>query len=135
MWTHVYVCEGPYHPLRFGRRGCCFYKSENTESDWYTASPCGLVDLKLPHSSDRRNHIPLSVSVTVVYPPQVVLSCTPTLRTYCCDSERTRTQRSPKARSQTAFTQVTTRSQTNHSRMDVLPAHLYRDSFRDSLKG
>jgi len=83
VWTHVDVCEGPYHPLRFGRKGCCFYKSENTECDWYTASPYGLVDLQLPHSSDRGHHIPLSVSVTVVYPPQVVLSCTPTLRTYC----------------------------------------------------
>jgi len=77
------VIERPYHPLRFGRRGCCFYKSENTESDLYTASPYGLVDLQLPHSCDRRYHIPLSVSVTVVYPAQVVLSCTPTLRTYC----------------------------------------------------
>ena len=55
MWTHVNICEGPYHPLRFGRRGCCFYKSENNESDWYTASPYGLVDLQLPHSSDRGN--------------------------------------------------------------------------------
>jgi len=36
MWTHVNICEGPYHPLRFGYRGCCF-KSENTKSDWYTA--------------------------------------------------------------------------------------------------
>ena len=83
MWILVDVNEGPYHPLRFGRRGCYFYKSENTESDWYTASPYGLVNLQLPHSSDRGYHIPLSVSVTVVYPPQVVLSCTPTLRTYC----------------------------------------------------
>ena len=65
MGTHVNVCEGPYHPLRFGRRGCCFYKIENTESDWYT-SPYGLVDLQLPHSSDRGYHIPLSVSVTGV---------------------------------------------------------------------
>jgi len=86
MWTHVDVCDGPYHPLRFGRKGCCFYKSENTESDWYTASPYGLVDLQLPHSSDRGDYIPLSVSVTVEYPPQVVLSCTPTLRTYCLPS-------------------------------------------------
>ena len=39
VWTHVNVCEGPYHPLLFGRRGCCFYKSENTESDCNTASP------------------------------------------------------------------------------------------------
>ena len=83
MRTLVDVIEGPYHPLRFGRRGCCFYKSENTESDLYTASPYGLIDLQLPHSFDRRYHIHLSVSVTVVYPPQVVLSCTPTLRTYC----------------------------------------------------
>ena len=45
MLTPVVVIEGPYHPLRFGRRGCCFYKSENTESDVYTASPYGLVDL------------------------------------------------------------------------------------------
>ena len=30
--AHVNVCEGPYHPLRFGHRGCCFYKSENTKS-------------------------------------------------------------------------------------------------------
>ena len=28
-------------------------------------------------------YIPLSVSVTVEYPPQVELSYTPTLRTYC----------------------------------------------------
>ena len=55
------VIEGPYHPLRFGRRGCCFYKSENTESDLYTASPYGRVDLQLPHSFDRRYHIHLSV--------------------------------------------------------------------------
>jgi len=34
-----------------------------------------------------------------------------------------------------ACTHITTRSQTNHSQMDVLPAHLNRDSFRDSLKG
>ena len=26
VWTHVNVCEGPYHPLRFGRRGCCFLR-------------------------------------------------------------------------------------------------------------
>jgi len=83
MWTHVNICEGPSHFLRFGRRGCCFYKSENTESDWYTASLYGLVDLQLPHSSDRGYHIPLSESVTALYLPQVVLSCTPTLRTYC----------------------------------------------------
>jgi len=86
MRTLVDVNEGPYHPLRFGRRGCCSYKSENTKSDLYTASPYGLVDLQLPHSFDRRYHIPLSVSITVVYPPQVVLSCTPTLRTYCRSS-------------------------------------------------
>jgi len=83
MWTLVDVIEGPYHPLRFCRRGCCFYKCENTESDLYTASPYGLVDLQLPHSSDRGYHIPLLVSITVVYPPQAVLSCIPTLRTYC----------------------------------------------------
>jgi len=53
MWTLVDVCEGPYHPLQCGRRGCCFCKSENTEPDWYMASPYGLVDLQLPHSSDR----------------------------------------------------------------------------------
>jgi len=67
VWTHVNVCEGPYRPLRFGRRGCCFYKSENTESDCYTASAYGLVDLQLPHSSVKGYHIPLSVLVTVVY--------------------------------------------------------------------
>ena len=83
MQTLVDVIEGPYYPLRFGRRGCCFYKSENTESDLYTASPYGLVDLQLPHIFDRRYHIHLSVSVTVVYPPQVVLTCTSTLRTCC----------------------------------------------------
>jgi len=83
MRTLVDVIEGPYHPLRFGRRGCSFYKSENTESDLYTASPYGLVDLHLPHRFDRRYHIHLSVSFTMVYPPQVVLSFTPTLRTYC----------------------------------------------------
>jgi len=25
--------EGSYHPLQFGRMGCCFYKSESTKSD------------------------------------------------------------------------------------------------------
>jgi len=25
-WTHVDVCEGPYHPLRFGHKGCCFLR-------------------------------------------------------------------------------------------------------------
>ena len=39
MQTLVDVIEGPYYPLRFGRRGCCFHKSENTESDLYTAHP------------------------------------------------------------------------------------------------
>jgi len=66
MWTHVNICEGPSHFLRFGRRGCCFYKSENTESDWYTASLYGLVDLQLPHSSDRGYHIPLSQSLLLL---------------------------------------------------------------------
>jgi len=51
------------------------------------------------------------------------------------DLHRTHTQRSPKAWSPTACTHITTRSQTNHSQMDVLPAHLNRDSFRDSFKG
>jgi len=46
-------------------------------------SPYGLVDLQLPHSSDREYHIPLSEFVTAVYLPQVVPSCTSTLRTYC----------------------------------------------------
>ena len=54
MRTLVDVNEGPYHPLRFGRRGCCFNKSENTKSDLYTASPYGLVNLQFPHSFDRR---------------------------------------------------------------------------------
>ena len=51
------------------------------------------------------------------------------------DPHRTQTQRSPKARSPTACTHITTRSQTNHSQMDVLTAHLNRDSSRDSFKG
>jgi len=51
------------------------------------------------------------------------------------DPHRTHTQRSPKARSPTACTHITTRSQTNHSQMEVLRAHLHRDSFRDSLEG
>jgi len=59
MRTLVDVIEGPYDPLRFCRRGCCFYKSENTESDLYTASPYGLIDLQLPHRFDRRYRIPL----------------------------------------------------------------------------
>ena len=46
-----------------------------------------------------------------------------------------RTHRSPKAWSSTACTHIITRSQTNHSQMDVLPAHLNRDSFRGSFKG
>ena len=171
MHTYKYM-RGALSPSRFGCRGCCFYKSESTESDWYTASPYGLVDLQLPHSSDRGYHNPLSVSVTVVYPPQVVLSCTPTLRTYCwpstnnkdanltsllsvlhlqlppwcltllqqthtfwlwTDPHRTHTQRSPKARSPTAYTHITTRSQTNqwmyypHTSIEILFEILLKD--------
>ena len=48
---------------------------------------------------------------------------------------RTQTQRSPKARSPIACTHIITRAQINRPLMDVLPAHLNRDSFRDSLKG
>jgi len=48
IWTHLNVCEWPYHPLRFGRRGCCYYESENTESDWYTASPTGWLISNFP---------------------------------------------------------------------------------------
>ena len=153
VWTHVNICEGPYQPLRFGRRGCCFYKSMSTKSDWYTASPYGLVDPQLPHSSDREYYIPLSESVTAVYPLPLVPSCTPTSHTYCWPAtnkkeatptsllsvlslttstlvpdpirtdiyfwlwtapHQTHTQRSPKARSPTACTHITTRSQTNH---------------------
>jgi len=120
---HIYVCEGPYHPLRFGRRGRCFYKSENTESDWYTASPYRLVDLQLPHSSDRDGIWCLTL-----------LQQTHTFWLWT-DPHRTHTQSSPKVRSPTACTHITLRSQTNHSQMDVLPAHLNRDSFRDSFKG
>jgi len=83
MWTHINVCEGPITPCGLAAGGDRAPKSENTKSDWYTASPYGLVDLQLPHSSDRGFHIPLSESVTAVYPPQVVLTYTPTLRTYC----------------------------------------------------
>jgi len=63
----MYV-RGPITPCGLAARGAVFFKSENTESDWYAASPYGLVDLQLPHSSDRGCHIPLSVSVTVVCP-------------------------------------------------------------------
>jgi len=83
MCMYVDTCKYIRGALWFGRRGCCFYKSESTESEWCTASPYGLVDLQLPHSSDREYHIPLSESVTAVYPLQVAPSCTPTLRTYC----------------------------------------------------
>ena len=48
---------------------------------------------------------------------------------------RTHTQSSSKARSPTACIHITTRSQTNHSQMDVLPAYLNRDSFQGSFKG
>ena len=41
----------------------------------------------------------------------------------------------PKGRSPTAYTQITTRSLTNHTQMDAQPAHLNRDPFRDSFKG
>jgi len=37
IYTHINICEGPYHLLRFGRRGCCFYKSESTESHRYNS--------------------------------------------------------------------------------------------------
>ena len=61
MRTLVDVIEGPYLPLRFGRRGCCFYKSENTQSDLYTASPYGLVDLQLPQLWQEISYSSLSV--------------------------------------------------------------------------
>jgi len=51
------------------------------------------------------------------------------------DPHWTHTQRLPKARSPTACTHITTRSQTNNTQMDVQPAHRNRDSFRDSFKG
>ena len=35
MHTYIDIGEGPYHLLQFGRRGCCFYKNESTESDRY----------------------------------------------------------------------------------------------------
>jgi len=83
-WMYVDTCKcmwGALSPPAVWPQGVLFLKSENTESDWHTASPYGLVDLQLPHTSDRGYHMPLAVSVTVVYPPRVVLMY-PTLRTY-----------------------------------------------------
>ena len=79
IYTHINICEGPYHLLRFGCRGCCFYKSESTESD---CDNCVTPRAgQSSHSFDREYHIPLSESVTAVYPSQVVPPCTSTSRT------------------------------------------------------
>jgi len=69
MYTCIYICIYIHICI-------CIYNV-------YTASPYGLVDLQLPHRFDMRYHFHLSVSVTVVYLPQVILSRTPTFRTYC----------------------------------------------------
>jgi len=48
------LCEGPYHTLRFGRRGCCFMRVRVPNlTDTATIPHHGLVELELPHSSDR----------------------------------------------------------------------------------
>jgi len=71
MWTHVNMCEGPYHPPRFGRRGCCFYQSDNTESDWYKASPYGLVQAWLI------SNFPIALTGDIIFLYQsLLLLCT-----------------------------------------------------------
>jgi len=77
---------GPITPCGLAAGGAVFIRVRTPNLTYTRRHPNGLVDLQLPHSFDRRYHIPLSMSVTVVYPPQVVLSCTPTLRTYCWSS-------------------------------------------------
>ena len=80
VWAHVNVCEGPYHPLRFGRRGCCFYKSENTESDWRHPTGWLISNFLMALTGDI---IFLSQCRLLWCTSTVVLSCTPTLCTYC----------------------------------------------------
>jgi hypothetical protein len=75
--------RGPITPCGLAAGGAVFIRVRIPILTGTTASHYGLVDLKLPHSSDREYHIPLLESVTAVYRSQVVPSCTPTLRTYC----------------------------------------------------
>jgi len=173
VWTHVNVCEGPYHHLRFGRRGCCFYKSENTESDWYTASPTGwlisnfLIVLTgdIIFLSQCQLLRCASTSRTLMHPNLAHLLLTinqqqgrESNKLAFCSSLTTSTLvpnsittdsyfltlNGPASNTYAKVTQGTVTNSlythyneitTNHSQMDVLPAHLNRDSFRDSLKG
>jgi len=79
MRTYKYM-RGALSPPAVWPQGILFFKSESTGT---AELHYGLVDLQLPHSSDREYHIPLSELVTAVYPSQVVPSYTLTLRTYC----------------------------------------------------
>jgi len=74
MWTHINICEGPYHPCGLAAGGAVFIRVRIPMLPGTTASHYGLVDVQLPHSSDREYHIPLSESGTAVYPSQVVPS-------------------------------------------------------------
>jgi len=87
--VHVCVCVYVYIHIKIYARGpitscglaagsTVFIKVRVPNLTGTNASHYGLVDL---HSSDRKYHIPLSESVTAVYPSQVVTSCTPTSRT------------------------------------------------------
>ena len=75
--------RGPITPCGLAAGGAVFIRVRVPNLTCTITSHNGLVDRQLPHSYDRECHIPLSVSVTAVYPSQVVPSCTPTSRTYC----------------------------------------------------
>ena len=85
MYMHTYKhMRGALSPPAVWPQGVLFFLRVSVPNLTGTAeAKYGLVDLQLPHSSDREYHMPLSELVTAIYPSQAVPSCTPTLRTYC----------------------------------------------------
>ena len=73
--------RGPITSCGLAAGGAVFIRVRVPNLTGTTVSQYGLVDLQLPYSSDRQYHIPLSESVTAVYPLPLVPSCTPTSRT------------------------------------------------------
>jgi len=167
VWTHVNVREGPYHPLWFGRRMCCFYKSDNTESYWYTAptgwlisnflialtgdiiflSQCRLLwcastsgtlmHPNLAHLLFTINQQQGSESNKLAFSTSTLMPNSITTDSYFLTLNRPASNTYAKVTQGSVTNSLYTHHNeisTNHSQMDVLPAHLNRDSFRDSLK-
>ena len=84
VYAHIYIyARGPITSCGLAAGGAVFISVRVPNLTGTAPSHYGLVDLQLPHSSDREYHIPLSESVTAVQPSKVVPSCTSTSRTYC----------------------------------------------------